>query len=239
MTRRKLNFKQILILLLLCYFPFFTTTAQQTGEDFNTWTRKGRDFIGLNFSVAHQEGTNVNRLVTNFTELYSLEWAVRMYGGHFIKDNMTLGALFEWDQKNEDRTFEQDGKTVKAHLFSRTFLAGPTFRSYLPLSKNNRVGIFNEANLLFGYGKTVEQSDDGSEISRGVSNSYNLRLGLSPGINFFISQGWAFELSLALLGLETKVTTSDSDGVESRVFSNDVNFSVNILSLKLGVTKYF
>ncbi|MEJ2595950.1 MAG: hypothetical protein P8100_12690 [bacterium] len=233
------SYKWILSLLLLLHFPLYHASAQDAGEDFNTWTVKGRDFLGLNFSVAHQEGTNVNRLVTNYTDLYSLDWAVRMYGGHFIKDNMTLGVLFEWDQKTEDRTYEQDGKTIQTHLFSRTFLAGPTFRSYLPLSKNNRVGIFNEANLLFGYGKSVEQSDDGSEISRGISNSYNLRLGLTPGINFFISQGWAFELSLALLGLETQVTTSDVDGVESRVTSNDVNFSVNILSLKLGVTKYF
>jgi hypothetical protein len=214
-------------------------SAQSPGEDFNKWTNKGRDFLGLNFSVSHQQGTNVNSLLVTNKELYSVDWAVRFYGGHFLNDNITVGALFEWNQSHSDRMFEQDGKPIHAQIFSRGFLAGPTFRAYLPLSSNNRAAIFNEANLLFGYDKSVEQSNDGSDISRGVSREYSLRLGLTPGINFFISDGWAFELSLALLGLETSFSKSDVDGVESKLTRNDVSLSVNILSLKLGVTKYF
>ena len=208
-------------------------------EDFTTWTTKGRDFVGLNFRVSHEEGTNVERLLTTDKEFYTLDWAVRMYGGHFINNNITLGALFEWNQSNGDRTFEADGTTYRRDFFSRGFLVGPTFRTYLPLSKNNRFGIFNEVNLLFGYAKSLDQLDNGAEISRGKSQTYSLSLGLTPGVNFFISDGWAFEASVELLGLQTQVTKGDVDGVESEHFSNDVNFSINLLQLKLGVTKYF
>jgi hypothetical protein len=107
------------------------------------------------------------------------------------------------------------------------------------LSKNNRVGIFNEVNLLFGYGKLVEQTDNGSEIKRALGNSYSLKLGLVPGINFFIADGWAFEASVELLGLQTEIREGTMDGVDTRRVSNDVNFSINLLALKLGVTKYF
>jgi hypothetical protein len=213
--------------------------SQDLKEDFTKWTAKGRDFIGLNFSVAHQEGTNVKRLLTTDTDMYTLDWAVRMYGGHFIKNNMTLGALFEWNQTNGDRTFDQDGTTYRQDFFSRGFLVGPTFRTYLPLSKTNRFGIFNELNLLFGYNKSLDQVDDGSEISRGKAQTYSFSLGLTPGINFFIADGWAFEASIELLGLETSITEGDINGVESRELSNNVNFRINLLELKLGVTKYF
>ena len=84
--------------------------------------------------------------------------------------------------------------------------------------------------MLFGYAKSIDQIDNGSEISRGKSQSYSLSLGLTPGINFFIADGWAFEASIALLGLETQVTTGDIDGVESKHFTNDVNFSINLLA---------
>ena len=226
-------------LVLMAILPTTLTHGQNLKEDFTTWTAKGRDFVGLNFSVAHQEGTNVTRLLTTDTEMYTLDWAVRMYGGHFIKNNMTIGALFEWNQSNGNREYILDGISYRQDYFSRGFLAGPTFRTYLPLSKSNRFGIFNEVNLLFGYAKSINQLDDGSEMSRGKSQTYSLSLGLTPGINFFIADGWAFEASIELLGLETKVEEGDIDGVESRKVSNDVNFSINLLALKLGITKYF
>ena len=213
--------------------------AQDINEDFKTWTDKGRDFIGLNFSVSHEEGTNISRLLTTDKSMYTLDWAVRMYGGHFIKNNMTLGALFEWNQSNGNREFVLDGISYREDYFSRGFLVGPIFRTYLPMSKTSRVAIFNEVNLLFGYGKSIDQLDNGSEITRGNSQSYSVSLGLTPGINFFIADGWAFEASIALLGLQSKVETGNVDGVESRYVSNDVNFSINLLALKLGVTKYF
>lgn len=229
----------IAFFIVLIISPISGAIGQNLDEDFKKWTTKGRDFIGLNFSVSHQQGTNVERLLTTDQDMYSLDWAVRMYGGHFIKNNITLGALFEWNQSNGDRTFDYDGKTYREDFFSRGFLVGPTLRTYLPLSKSNRFGIFNEVNLLFGYGKGIDQIDDGSEISRALSQSYSLSLGLVPGINFFISDGWAFEASVALLGLETRLQTGTIDGVESRVVTNDVNFRINLLQLKLGVTKYF
>jgi hypothetical protein len=213
--------------------------SQDVQEDFNTWTAKGRDFIGLNFSVSHEQGNNVRRLLVTDNEMYTLDWAVRFYGGHFVRNNMTIGALFEWDQSNGNREFVSDGTNIREDFFSRGFLVGPTFRTYLPLGKTNRVSIFNEVNALFGFSRSIDQRDNGSEISRGIAETYRLSVGLTPGINFFIANGWAFEASVELLGLETRVTRGNIDGVESEEFSNDVNFSINLLALKLGVTKYF
>jgi hypothetical protein len=227
------------LFLMLWLLPSTVLFSQNVVEDFNTWTEKGRDFIGLNFSVSHEQGNNVQRLLITDNQMYTLDWAVRFYGGHFIKNNMTVGALFEWDQSNGNREFVADGTNIREDYFERGFLVGPTFRTYLPLGKTNRVSIFNEVNALVGFSRSVEQRDNGSEISRGIAETYRISIGLTPGINFFIADGWAFEVAVELLGLETRVTRGNVDGVESEKFSNDVNFSINLLALKLGVTKYF
>ena len=69
--------------------------------------------------------------------------------------------------------------------------------------------------------------------------TYSISLGLTPGINFFIADGWAFEASVALLGLKSEISRGDIDGIESKEMTNDVDFKINLLELKLGVTKYF
>jgi hypothetical protein len=233
-----MKLKLIFTIAVLVCTPLFHS-AQNLEEDFNKWTQKGRDFVGLSFSVAHEEGTNVQGLLLTDDELYNLKWAVRFYGGHFIKKNITVGALFEWNQSNGDRIYELDGNTIREDHFSRGFLLGPTFRTYIPLSKSNRAALFNEANLLFGYERSIEQSDNNTELNRAISNSYSLSLGLTPGINFYIADGWAFEVAIELLGLQTQVTRGKRNDVETEYFSNDVSFSINLLALKLGVTKYF
>lgn len=237
----KINKKRILILglLLLFLMPCPQINAQDLDEDFKIWTMKRKNFAGLNFSVAHEEGTNVQRLLVQDQEMYTLDWAVRFYGGHFINDYITLGAVFEWKQSKGDRKFLSDGETIQEDFISSGFLIGPSLRTYLPVSKTGRVSIFNDVNLLFGYSNGVNQKDNAQEIERAVSKSYSFKLGLTPGLNFFVSKGWAFEASVDLLGLETRVDESTKGGVESRRVSNNVNFSVNLLALKLGVTKYF
>lgn len=230
--------RNTLIIILIALFSS-GLYAQDLDEDFIKWTEKGRDFIGLNFSVSHQEGTNVSRVLTTDKDMYTVDWAVSLYGGHFIKNNITLGASFEWNQSSGNRTFAYDNVNYREDFFSRGFIVGPTFRTYFPLSKSNRFGIFNEANLLFGYFKSIDQIDNEIEISRRKMQTYSISLGLTPGINFFIAKGWAFEASVALFGLKSEISRGDIDGVESKEMTNDVDFKINLLELKLGVTKYF
>lgn len=237
--KTKLKLLSRIGLLLFLSLQLSQLQSQDPSEDFSKWTDKGKSFVGLSFSVMHEEGTNVQQFLSVDQEFYSLDWAIRLYGGYFLKKNMNLGAMFQWAQTIRNRTYVQDGVTINEENIHHGFLIGPTFRTYLPISKNNRALLFNDLNLLFGFGNGVKQADNNSEISRTTSDSYSLKLGLAPGINFHISKGWAFEAAIDLLGLETRLDESVTDGVESRYVSNNVNFSINLLALKLGVTKYF
>ena len=65
-------------------------------------------------------------------------------------------------------------------------------------------------------------------------------MGISPGITFFAMENFAFEVQLDVLGYELQVRNREINGVEqSRDVRNNVDFNINILSLKLGLAYYF
>ena len=88
----------------------------------------------------------------------------------------------------------------------------------------------------------VSQVEDAEDINRTVTESYELKLGIQPGIAAFITSGVSFEVGTSLLGLSSSwskgVTNGDEDN-PSATFSNNVDFKIDLLSLFLGVTFHF
>jgi hypothetical protein len=102
--------------------------------------------------------------------------------------------------------------------------------------------LFNETNLEFTYSSEVRQVDDPVDINRTVSDTYQLKLGIQPGIAAFITDLVSFEVGTSILGLSSEYTTTTFNGDEDNQgtkFSNDVSFEIDLLSLFLGITFYF
>ena len=78
------------------------------------------------------------------------------------------------------------------------------------------------------------------EIEKIYSDEFNLRLGISPGITFFVIENFAFEVQLDVLGYELNVKNRKINDIEeSRIVTNNVDFNINILTMKLGLAYYF
>lgn len=102
--------------------------------------------------------------------------------------------------------------------------------------------LFNETYFEFKYGSSVRQVETPSDINRVTSISYDFTLGLQPGIAAFINEGLSVEVGTSLLGLNSSVTESVTNGDTnnpSRIVSNNVDFKINLLTLFVGVTFYF
>ena len=191
--------------------------------------------------MSHTESKNETRLLQNLDDSYRLDWNVTLRSGYFIKDNFALGAFFKYSNKLDQLSYTNDTGKVFDETLGRSYSFAPFMRNYLPLGKGT-FSLFNETNLEFTYGSEVRQVNDADDINRTVSDSYELKLGIQPGIAAFITDLVSFEVGTSILGLSSKYTTTTVNGDEDNQgtrFSNDVSFEIDLLSLFLGITFYF
>jgi hypothetical protein len=204
-------------------------------------TIKGNLLISTTFSLSHSESKNEPKLFQNLDDSYRLDWNITLRSGYFIKDNFAIGAFFKYSNTLDQLSYTNDTGKVYDETLGRSYSFAPFMRNYLPLGKGT-FSLFNETNLEFTYGSEVRQVDNTDDINRTVSDSYQLKLGIQPGIAAFITDLVSFEVGTSILGLSSKYTTTTLNGDEDNQgtrFSNDVSFEIDLLSLFLGITFYF
>ena len=207
----------------------------------STSTQKGQMLVSTTFSVKHSESENESRLLQNLDESYRLDWNVTLRSGYFIKDNFAVGGYFKYSNTLDRLEFTNDLGPVFDDTQGRTYSIAPFIRNYLPLGKGTFY-LFNETNLEFSYGSQVRQIEDVDDINRIVRDTYELKLGIQPGIAAFITDLVAVEVGTSVLGLSSKYTQITENGDEENEgykFENEVSFEIDLLSLFLGITFYF
>jgi hypothetical protein len=240
-------FFKLIVVSIIVIGSAEAVSAQQSDEQIQNSTIgskstiKGNVLISTTFSLSHTESENESRLIQNLDESYRLDWNITLRSGYFIKDNFALGAFFKYSNKLDRLNYTNDTGEVFDETLGRSYSFAPFMRNYLPLGKGT-FSLFNETNLEFTYSSEVRQVDDPVDINRTVSDTYQLKLGIQPGIAAFITDLVSFEVGTSILGLSSKYTTTTVDGDEDNQgtkFSNDVSFEIDLLSLFLGITFYF
>lgn len=214
----------------------------QTELDFlNNSITKGNMFISATFAIDHSEGENESILIQSFDETYRLFWSATIRSGYFLNDYVALGGFVKYTSDLDELIYTNDNGLVMDNRQEREYSIAPFIRNYLPLG-NGRFCLFNETNLQFTYGSYVRQVEDNEDLNRIEGESYQLKLGIQPGVTAFITNVVAIEVGTSLLGLSTAYTKTVTNGNEDEKgynFSNEVDFKIDLLSLFLGVTFYF
>lgn len=216
--------------------------ASYYNEQFNPF-KKGNGFVGLAFSVFDEKTDNSKDILNNDRQISSktLNFSVKFKGGYFFSKNHMagLGYNIERDKSTTQATFLSD--TILIESVDRIHSFTPFMRSYFPLTKNKRLSLFNELKMNFGKGKgDSEWYDNGELTTFDTSDSFIFGLGISPGVTFFALENFCFEIQLDVLGYKyERVTTTDDTGEETTTVSNNVDFTLNLLTLNFGLAYYF
>jgi hypothetical protein len=236
-----------LIIASIFIIGFTEVVSAQQNEELQDYTIgsnstiKGNLLISTTFSLSHSESINEPKLFQNLDDSYRLDWNITLRSGYFIKDKFAIGAFFKYSNTLDQLSYTNDTGKVFDETLGRSYSFAPFMRNYLPLGKGT-FSLFNETNLEFTYGSEVRQVNNTDDINRTVSDSYQLKLGIQPGIAAFITDLVSFEVGTSILGLSSKYTTTTLNGDEDNQgtrFSNDVSFEIDLLSLFLGITFYF
>jgi len=203
--------------------------------------KKGNFYTGLAFSVADNKMTNTDYLVQKVVDGEKQNFQILVKGGYYTGDyGMALINVQYFQDKFEGIIF-RDPDTLKSSSITRGFAVTPSFRSSVPLTPNERLSFFTEIGLTFGNSYTLRRNTKNiDEIEKNYGNDFKFRVGLSPGVTFFAMENFAFEVQLDVIGYDLNVSKKRvNNGPESKEIRQNVDFNINLLSLKLGLAYYF
>lgn len=209
-------------------------------QDFSPFAKRNV-YLGLAFSLDSKNIENTDYLIEQVLDGDRVDFSVRLKGGYYLGDYAMVGLDIDYYQKQFEGNIFKSPDSLYSNSITRGFEITPNFRSSIPLTKNERFSFFAQLGLTYGKGNTVVRNIKNiDEVDKTYSSEQSFRLGVSPGITFFVMENFCFEIQLDLLGYKLSVSESTvNNDPPSRQVRQQVDLSIDVLSLNLGLGYYF
>ena len=253
--------QKILILLLVSIFSVIEVVAQDSArwernqrrserglvDMNNVFVPKGQWIFGGTASYSTHDNSDYKLLILE--DVTSMGYTVKVSPlvAYAVADNMAVGGRF-----NYNRTFlkidsaslsfgdQETGTHISTDFYyalQHSYSCGAVWRYYIPLGRNKRFALFNEVQLSVGASRAKFATD--SPVRGTFSKSLDVGLGVNPGIIAFASNVMAVEVNVGMMGINYSHTKQVHNQVmKGEANSSFMNFSVNLLTIGLGVSFY-
>ena len=208
---------------------------------------KGQWLLGGYASYSTHKNNDYNFVVFEDIDSDGYTFKVSPMIGYALKDNMALGARFIYGRTllkvNGGQLSigdEESGTELVADYYyslKHSYTAALFWRQYIPLGSNKRFAIFNEMSLAAGGHQTKFAAN--YPVRGTYETGYEVSLGVSPGLIAFVNNTMAVEINVGVMG----ISYAHSHQIHNQVETADVNksymnFSINLLSIGLGISFY-
>jgi len=238
--RYRLLITTMLLVMLSPTTAFALLDVATPDSDFGS-LKEGTRFLGMSVALKSNESENPSSIFQNIESTDQQTHKINAYGGYFIRDTWAVGGSLDYSFSEKSSGFTGDSDKSRVETISRSTSMGVFMRNYLPIDSSGRFSLYVESSLDIGYGKEIVQTTLENDIDRKITRTYLVDLGVTPGIMAFIDKGFSVEASVNIMGLTSKwgeysfnegERTGDSSSVE-------LDFTVKLLTLFIGVTYYF
>jgi len=204
--------------------------------------KKGRFYSSLNFSLTQRNAENEDQLLRQVIDQNRYNYRIASNSGYAIKDNMTLGLTLGYGRQKEEITFlDENDDEITSNRLQQGFTFAPNLRNYIPLGKG-QLQILVQTEVGFTLGESLERVYYENEQDKIEGDFLEVSLGVSPGVVLFFDKNWAFETTVGIAGLSTRIeeeTVNNDRANRQRVSQTDIDLRINLLQLNLGVAFYF
>lgn len=202
---------------------------------------KGTFYFGFSMSLEDRSMENTESLFQKVIDGNRVNFNVLLKSGYYINDYGMIGLNINIYENKFGGTLFIDPDTIQSNTITRGFSFTPNYRTTIPLTENERLSFFITAGLTLGKSNKLKRDiKNVDEIEKSFAENYNLRLGFSPGVTFFAMENFALEVQLDAVGYELNLENKTINGREkSRDVRHNVDFNINLLSLKVGIAYYY
>ena len=165
---------------------------------------------------------------------------------YFVANNLAIGGRFDYKHTmlglgsanlsiSEDMSFG-----INDFNYMKDAYYGALFAKYfIPFGTSKRFAMFAELRASGGYAQA--QSFNTTELDKNgtFQDIYDFEIGVIPGITAFVTNQFALEVSVGLVGLNYQKVVQRTDNIGVSVAeTSGANFKLNLLNISLGIQAY-
>lgn len=243
-----MKLKRVLLTMILLIGISIPMRSEEFEPDFESvvFVPKGQWVTGISVSYSQSHQNNYQFLVMEGINADTYSFKVSPMLMYVFKNDMGAGGKFGYNRsltkiENADIVLDPETTLNVDHLYklSHSYYGMAIMRNYFSLGKSKRFGIFTELQFEMGGGQAKLMTGMGEELSGNYQESYNIGVGLAPGMAIFLNDFAALEVNVGVLGFEYKQTNTLTDQIyNSYTKIKDAIFRVNLFSITFGVSFY-
>lgn len=243
---RTLNIIVLLVLILLSGSMTCAQEVFQRNLEHITFVPKGQWITGVSVSYSQSDQDNYQFLIIENLSGDSYTYKISPMLMFAFKDNLAAGGRFSYSRQrtrlssadlvlDSETDYNVDNLYSVSHNYCGTF----AFRNYISLGHSTRFGLFNEVQLSIGGGQSKLCSGSGVDYTGTYERTFNMSVGISPGLAVFLNNYSAIEVNVGVLGFNYNSTKSTTDQIYvAHRDTKYANFKVNLFSITFGVAFY-
>ena len=205
---------------------------------------KGQWLVGGNVSYSTHDNENYKFLIVEDIESNGYQFKVSPLVGYAYSKNSLVGVRFGYSRglTQLDNASLSITSLDNSYFYSlkHSYNVEALWRKYIPLGRNNkRFALFAEVGLAMGGSQSKLASGPQQSLSGTYATSFDIALGVNPGIAAFLTNNMAIEVNIGVLGFNYSNTRQITNQVVSGTTStSQMNFKINIFSIGLGASFY-
>ncbi len=241
--------KVLMTLILLMAGTQTEAKAQEEFEpDFESvcFVPKGQWITGVSVSYSQSTHDNYQFLVLENVngDTYSLKVSPMVL--FTFKNDVAAGGKFGYNRsltklENADIVLDPETNYKMDHVYrlAHSYHGMAVLRNYFSLGRSQRFGIFTETQFELGGGQAKLMSGTGESLTGNYEKSYNIGVGVAPGMAVFLNNFAALEVNIGVLGFEYRHITTITDQIyDAHLKTRSANFKINLFSITFGVAFY-
>lgn len=205
---------------------------------------KGQWVFGGSISYSTHTNNNYSFLIIEDIQSNGYQFKVTPLVGYAYSKNSLVGVRFGYSRGLTE--LDNAALTITSldnsffYSLKHSYNVEALWRKYIPLGRGNkRFALFAEVGLAMGGSQSKLASGPSNALSGTYATSFDVALGVNPGISAFLTNNMAIEVNIGVLGFNYSNTRQVSNQVVTgSTSSSQMNFKVNIFSIGLGASFY-
>ncbi len=209
----------------------------------NEFVPKGQWVFGGSISYSTHTNDDYTFLIVEDIKSNGYQFKISPLVGYAYSRNSLVGVRFGYSRgltelDNASLTITSLDNSFYYSL-KQSYNVEALWRKYIPLGQSKRFALFAEVALAMGGSQKKLAAGPSKSLSGTYATSFDLALGVNPGVAAFLTNNMAIEVNIGVFGFNYSNTRQISNQVVSGTTStSQMNFKVNIFSIGLGASFY-
>lgn len=241
--------KKVVTFLFVAVMSVFGLSAQvefKRGLEQISFIPKGQWITGVSVSFSQSNQKNYQFLIAESINGDTYTFKVSPMLLYCFQDNLAAGGKFAYTRSRtrlDNATVVIDSETdynvENLYSISQNYSAMAVFRNYISFGRSRRFGLFNEVQLQIGGGESKIANGRGKDLTGTFERSWDVNVGLAPGLIMFLNNYSAIEVNVGVLGFSYNHTKAVTDQIyDASRYGKSARFKINLFSITFGVAFY-